>query len=92
MDPLADWLEDSGIEMENVWTPFKALFGNYQKWCKEFSVNNPLSRKGFAQRLNERFIPQPKGKIGTKDIPGWTFSVVPSLRRTFSKSPPRLAL
>ena len=61
MDPL-DWLEDSCVVIDNIWTPAKSLWSNYMEWSKENHLRYPLGRKTFSQRLNERFPELRRGK------------------------------
>lgn len=57
MNPLADWLDERTTASPNTWTPFKALFADYQFWCKENRVRE-LGRKTFGQRLSAQFLSQ----------------------------------
>ena len=70
MDPLSDWLEDSCVVIDNIWTPVKSLWSNYMEWSKENHLRYPLGRKTFSQRLKERFSELRRGKTRDRGFVG----------------------
>ncbi|MBI4282469.1 MAG: hypothetical protein HY672_03155 [Chloroflexi bacterium] len=70
MNPLAEWIEDKGLEITGWWTPFKALWDSYSAWAKDSRVKYPLGRKTFAQRLQARFQEERRSHDGGRGYHG----------------------
>jgi putative DNA primase/helicase len=64
MDPLQEWLEDCCLTGETFWSPFAVLWKSYRTWATDNRVLYPLGRKGFSQRLENRFAREKHGDRG----------------------------
>lgn len=53
MDMISEFIDDCCVTGENLQTPFKELFAEYEQWASE-SGEKPVSKKMFGVRLDEK--------------------------------------
>lgn len=69
-DTLTLWLEECATATVGGFTSSKALYKNYEEWCKDNGVE-PKRHKGFAQALERRGYTSTRDYVAGKQVRGY---------------------
>lgn len=65
-DPVADFVAECCVVEEGAWSTVEELYSAYVLWAKGAGERHPLSKKGFANRLDRHGFAAAKGAKGVR--------------------------